>query len=457
MKKAWIWLLTALMLLTLVAPAMADDTRKSGDFTYRIKGNGTAAITGYDWKAMEGKDIFIPRMLDGYTVTEIGAESFAAFEYDDNGFAKPQVILEAGSLVIPETVTIIGEKAFWGISFKTKVINIPGSVEYIGAGAFSNIEGIEQFSVASSNPVYATIDGVLYNKRDKTLVAFPPEKGVAYKGNSYLAEFSIPHGIKHIEDYAFFDVRYKSVDGFKVSASGVAFPDSLETIGDFAFAYFGEPHWTESNYPLDIVFPSLLKEMGTGAFYKFEEEISSLNMGASQINEISPYAFYACELYKLETPMLLPSNLSIIGEYAFAENHLFYLTIPASVVEIRSFAFQRGIYLFDELKFESNAKLQIIGDGAFSANSWHNVTLKLPAQLKSIGANAFSVRGADEVYPQSIETLIVPASVTSLGDNFCDKESVYLDVEPGSYAALYASENGYMTKVSGAEDTSWLN
>ena len=57
---------------------------------------------------------------------------------------------------------------------------------------------------------------------------------------------------------------------------------------------------------------------------------------------------------------------------------------------------------------------------------------------------------------QDLKTITIPASVTSIGEDVCARKSVYLNVEPGSYAALWASENGYMTTGTGAEDTSWL-
>ena len=65
MKRIISCLLAIALLLTLAMPvAMAADERTSGAFTYRIKGNGTAAITGYDWASMKEQDIYIPRMLD---------------------------------------------------------------------------------------------------------------------------------------------------------------------------------------------------------------------------------------------------------------------------------------------------------------------------------------------------------------------------------------------------------
>lgn len=74
-----------LVLLLSVSVALADEEKQNGAYTYQIKGNGTAVITGYDWENHEGEDIYIPRMVDGYTVTEIGEFAFSHYSFDDNG------------------------------------------------------------------------------------------------------------------------------------------------------------------------------------------------------------------------------------------------------------------------------------------------------------------------------------------------------------------------------------
>ena len=182
MKRVISWLLAVALLLMLAMPvAMAAEERTSGAFTYRIKGNGTAAITGYDWVNNDKKDIFIPRMLDGYTVTEIADEAFAKVSYDSNdGLETVYSRWTANSLVIPDTISSIGDKAFWGLDFETKYISIPASVQHIGSGAFSHLGGIEYFVVGEGNTTYSTIDGVLYNKKEKSLIAYPPEKTAEY-------------------------------------------------------------------------------------------------------------------------------------------------------------------------------------------------------------------------------------------------------------------------------------
>lgn len=144
MKKWLIRVLLGVLALIVVytSSAFADEDYKSGLFTYKIKGNGTAVITGFDWKANGDKDVYIPNMLDGYTVTEIGSEAFA--------YGREDVVV-----IIPNTITVIGDKAFIGSSITSA--HIPASVQQIGAGAFADCDEIRQFSVDPSNTVYTTI------------------------------------------------------------------------------------------------------------------------------------------------------------------------------------------------------------------------------------------------------------------------------------------------------------
>ena len=173
MKQIISWFLTIALLLLLAMPvAIAEDERTSGEFTYRIKGNGTAVITGYDWDRNQGEDIYIPRMIDGYTVTEIGSKAFAELEYDDNYVIEFKQSNKAGRLVLSDTVTSIGDMAFMGIEFNANSISIPSNVQYIGKGAFANLTGIKEFIVDNANQNYASIDGVLYNKNQNHQLIF---------------------------------------------------------------------------------------------------------------------------------------------------------------------------------------------------------------------------------------------------------------------------------------------
>ena len=123
MKRLICWAIVLVMLLTAL-PAMADNTRTSGLYTYEIKGNGTITITSFDWKTNGNADIYIPNMIDGYTVTAIGDEAFKC-ERRREGKC---------SLTLPDTITAIGKKAFWKASLSR--INLPDNLQNIGYGAF---------------------------------------------------------------------------------------------------------------------------------------------------------------------------------------------------------------------------------------------------------------------------------------------------------------------------------
>ena len=216
-----------LIVLLLCAAAFADGEQKSGLFTYKLKGNGTALITEFDWEKNGNQDVYVPRMLDGYTVTEIGDSAFSAnwlkldYSWKSNHASELAVIL-------PDTIKVIGEKAFFSCN-QIATLNIPSSVQIIGDGAFSNT--YMKCSVASSNEYFATINSVLYNKKTKSLLYCP--KGIVRYDNPLI----IPDGIIKICSYAFYNY-----DGWKINSNYVviSLPKTIKEIGDYAFADFGE-------------------------------------------------------------------------------------------------------------------------------------------------------------------------------------------------------------------------
>ena len=467
MNRHFLFALVVVLVFVFTMPiAVADDGIKSGAFTFRIKGNGTAIITNFDYagfpdswsnEGKEGKDIFIPRMLDGYTVTEIGERAFSASAFDEYGLS-----YLIGNIVIPDTITTIGEKAFMSLTVSSKVISIPGSVQHIGAGAFSNMSGVEQFTVDAQNPVYATIDGVLFNKKQKSLIAYPGSK----KGTDGTNSYSIPNGIIEVADYAFYGITLGT--GYNSKASCIQLPETLKSIGAYSFAYAGITTHTNDGYRLEL--PSSVSSIGEGAFFharsgaqkKFSTiPYQEVDLSKTSIREIPDNAFRGCSLLGSVT---LPETLEIIGEYAFAELNdsantytheraLVSITIPAAVKEIKTGAFssveKSKIAVYQPYTFAENSQLTKIGDEAFK-NAPIKGEIVLPDGLKTLGNHVF-------FECVGLERIVIPASVTSIGEELCARRNVYIEVESGSYAALWASENGYITQQAGQEDTSWLN
>ena len=122
----------------------------------------------------------------------------------------------SGAIILPSTLTSIGESAFFGCSSLTS-ITIPDSVTSIGSGAFSGCSGLTSIVVDDNNPNYSSQDGILYNKGKTEIVAVPedingeivlPDTLITIRGGSFfnrlhLTSVVIPNSVNEIEDYAF--------------------------------------------------------------------------------------------------------------------------------------------------------------------------------------------------------------------------------------------------------------
>ena len=418
----------ALLLAMGTLPAVADDERVSGAYTYRVKGNGTAVITGYDWSS---KDIYIPRMVDGYTVTEIGEKAFNEGK-------------RINTLVIPDTVISIGAFAFAFLPIDTINITIPSSVQHIGPGAFACMSGLEQFTVASGNTVYTTIGGVLFDKVKKELVAFPLEKG----DNS---GYTIPDGIVSIGDFAFAHARL---------GKNFTIPETVESIGAYAFLYAEFSTIVSMKDPLfgnlrqeTLLLPKSIKSIGPYSFF----HASGLNgsswkyilLDKTQLVEIPEGAFQASA--GVDESIQFPASLKYIGNNAFYNVPMLGdldLSSASNLLEIGDNAFSCEKHIArrkTKLKL-TGTKLQKIGESAFQKANI--VQVSLPDTLTSIGSHAFSKNNR-------LLQITLPASVSEIGEDFCDRAKVKLTTTPGTYAAVWASENGYIVE-GGSEDTSWL-
>ncbi len=119
-------------------------------------------------------------------------------------------------VVIPEGVTDISMYAF-AYSFNLKSINIPASVVSIGESITDMCKGLEGITVADSNAILKSIDGVLFNKDCTKLITYP----MARKGS-----YAIPDGVTTIEKSAFEGALF---------LTDVSMPESCTAINSSAF------------------------------------------------------------------------------------------------------------------------------------------------------------------------------------------------------------------------------
>lgn len=490
MKRLVCWILMVVLLLTAI-PAMAADTRTSGDFQYTIKGNGTATVVGYTGKLYS---MIIPQMLDGYTVTAIGDN---AFYQETNHHANMSVTL-------PETVKSIGAFAFWNMDVRS--INLPDSLEYIGRGAFVGCDQIT-YRISSNHPTFAVIDGALYNKSQKELVM--GKEGAV-----------IPEGIRSIGDYACY-----GVDNCGITSKGIVLPSTIEKIGDYAF--YGNEYTIElpdggtlfikkgyetqyikaigdftnfdgswKDYPFELIWgenvreigmyafahtsisissqlgrlctirftiPNGVTEIGEGCFYEFGSSYYDTVMIVidenSQLRKIPVKAFYNEDgLVKRTCVINCNAPITDIGEYAFFGNYIQSFDMQ-SITTLGKGAFMKSSQFADIV---IPASCKNVSEDAFNDARTNGNDIIISDGVEAIEANAFAVNLTNQVTNNeprihSISPILLPTSLTSIAQDGFRIDAEYI-VERGSYAYRWADENAYNYTINGEEQNlDWLN
>ncbi len=103
---------------------------------------------------------------------------------------------------------------------KKGIFVIPKSVVSIDDGIFQNCSYLTQINVDIENNKYSSIDGVLFDKKQTTIIAVPARK-------ENIGIHVIPSSVTSISNYAF--------DGC-TSLTELEIPNSVTSIGDYAFA-----------------------------------------------------------------------------------------------------------------------------------------------------------------------------------------------------------------------------
>ena len=452
--KRCCYLLLATLLLMLASTASAAT---SGNFKYEIKGNGTATITGYSGASDE--NIIIPQMVDGYTVAAIG----------DKAFYKDGKNKEIGiSVTLPETVQSIGDFAFWNANVTS--INLPDGLESIGKGVFVGCDEIV-YRVSANHPMFAVIDGALYNKAKKELIQ--GKEGT-----------SIPEGIRIIGDYACYRISKCGIQQGRM-----ALPSTIEEIGDYAFseswndkASYDDTQQSQSwgenirkigdhafenavvgnSWIDEVIFqiPDSVEEIGEACFKNFEVVANKrgvISIGAeSKLRNIPDKAFYKDDWHlgvNSEMYIRCEAPISLIGEYAFFGRQG-RLIEKLNLEHIESI----GKYAFDDACIQFFVKIpgscKVISEGAFrdavSTFARDRVSIQLSDGIEKIESQAFQNSAIKQ-------PVYLPESLEDIATDAFDSDCQFI-VEKGSYAYRWANENAYNCTVNGEEQNlDWLN
>ena len=181
------------------------------------------------------------------TLRYLGIESFCLFDFT--------------SFTLPEQLEVLESDAFVYCHFDVFRIESTLPAQDILYSFYDCT--IDAYEVPEDHPLYQAIDGVLFSKDGKTLLAYP--------GGRMDEHYDVPAGVEHIWPYAF------GTDYLKT----ISLPIGLKTIGNGAFATCGRLQ--------SIAVPLTVTEIGDYAFWRCVSlELVSLPNGLTINKDINP-------------------------------------------------------------------------------------------------------------------------------------------------------------------------
>ena len=254
--------------------------------------------------------------------------------------------------VIPNTVTSIGQYAFYGNTSLTS-INIPNSVSSIGSYAFYNCSALTSISIPNS---VSNIQGSAFrNCSALTSINIPNNlssiSSYTFSGCTSLASISIPSGVTTIDSYAFENCS---------SLKSITIPWSVMSIG---------ANIVRSCTSLSTI------AVEEGNFY-FDSRDNCNAIIATESNAL----IAGCN------STTIPNTVDSIGQYAFYNNTFNSITIPNSVKNIKSNAFGYCPNLFHITIPES--VITIANNAFWGSSSLVSVT-SLADTPATLGTDAF--------------------------------------------------------------------
>ena len=341
---------------------------------YEIKGTPLVGVAMMSKKKFENMILEIPSEYNGKPVVAIADEGFLGIPYlnkviipdtvkviGDRAFLDCMTLFECDipgsvsvigeaafkncsylNVKIPEGVTTIGTEAFYNtmifddkglfpdafefamdtsifVRTELKEMKIPSTVTSIGEGAFARSTLIFKFDVDENNPMYQSVDGVLYSKDGKTLVQYPLA--------SAATSCDVLESVENIANYAFAEANYLET----INISEIS---NLKRVGDFAFK--------SCNLIEELCFPSTLESIGEEAI-AYCDKLTTCYINSSEVvfgDNLWEYSSNLTDLYYAGT-------VSQMKQYLDTQNFGVFMSKSCNIhCSDGSFTFSNGSYIF---------------------------------------------------------------------------------------------------------------
>ena len=359
---------------------------------------------------LTSSELVIPSYYQGLPVTRIVDGDINAGLQGD--FSSLVFGMQTGltSINLPETMQYIGAGAFVFCASLTNVI-LPDSIHTINPGAFAYCLGLQTIKLPKNLtsisalmfaecPSLTYVDASYSNITAITDEFMGQEVGGPFiisgeYGNSHLESINLTgcNNLTNIGDYAFWNCE---------KLINITIPTSVTNIGENAFY--------QCRTLNKIVIPSSVTSIGSDAFVRCTNLNSVEFNDNSQLTSIGEDAFYHCENLAI-IDFGNDSKLTSIEEYAFSYcDNLISVNFGdnSQITDLADYTFYNCKKL-TTIDFGDNSKLSTIGDGVF----WDCIKLT----TVDFGANSIlSTMGTNVFYNcNSLTNITIPNSLTSMG------------------------------------------
>ena len=440
-----------------------DENIEDDVFSYETN-NGRLTITGYTGKSSY---VEIPGAINGVPVTSIGEYAFAFNEI-------------AGTVIIPDSVTTIDDKAFYNCHSLEKV-TFGKNTEELGTAAFAGCTSLNRIDFTGTK-ITKIPDSCFMQAENLYFVTLSDnitEIGdSSFAGCTYLQSIELPAHLENIGRYAFFNdkvVKELTIPS-AVKEIGESFVDGCTALGTINAGGNGSTYIGRDGilyrgntlvrcpegYDGDVNVPDDVINIGKGAFFHCTKVTAVIlgkaviNVAASAFNGcrslvsfsfaqknkvmgISDFMFYGCSSL---TSIVLPGEISSIGKSAFANcTALTRLRVGENVTFVGNTAF----FGDDKLVIEAYA------DSAIDRYAAQENSLK----LEYIADKALAPKApeAESVVNTTITLKATEGYEYRIGDGQWQTSNVFEGLEPAKAYTFYqrVAESPY-TKASNSSE-----